>query len=310
MISIITCNYNLGHLLPKTILSILNQNYKDLESIIIDANSDDNSLEVIENFRQTDSRVKYLSEKDDGHFFGINKGLNICKGDIIGILNSSDIYDKNIFNLISEEFQNDENLWILCGTNKMLLKNNREINSSHSNKYMNLNNVLNFEFPAIESTFFRKEVFQKFGNFSTDEYLKRCHTNIFLKLFSETLFMKKRIKLVNKNFSYHISHPNYRIKISRNTPTERFYSQGRYYTSEYYLKKYEKILNQNQRQLLSIQGEKYDLSYLLFIRQFKEFFKIEKKIYKKINILLFIKINFKILFNTYRAFYQYFLEKL
>ena len=68
MISIITCNYNLGHLLPKTILSILNQNYKDLESIIIDANSDDNSLEVIENFRQTDSRVKYLSEKDDGHF--------------------------------------------------------------------------------------------------------------------------------------------------------------------------------------------------------------------------------------------------
>ena len=158
----------------------------------------------------------------------------------------------------------------------MLLKNNREINSSHSNKYMNLNNVLNFEFPAIESTFFRKEVFQKFGNFSTDEYLKRCHTNIFLKLFSETLFMKKRIKLVNKNFSYHISHPNYRIKISRNTPTERFYSQGRYYTSEYYLKKYEKILNQNQRQLLSIQGE--NMIYLIYylLGNLKNFSKLKK----------------------------------
>ena len=50
MISIITCNYNLGHLLTETVDSILNQNIDKLESIIIDANSDDNSLQIIKKF--------------------------------------------------------------------------------------------------------------------------------------------------------------------------------------------------------------------------------------------------------------------
>ena len=72
MISIITCNFNLGHLLNKTIESVLLQNKKEIECIIIDANSKDNSLEIIKKLQRKDDRVKYISEYDEGHFYGIN----------------------------------------------------------------------------------------------------------------------------------------------------------------------------------------------------------------------------------------------
>ena len=77
MISIITCNYNLGHLLIETVDSVLNQNTDKLESIIIDANSNDNSLQIINKLSIKDQRIKFLSEDDDGHFYGVNKGLKL-----------------------------------------------------------------------------------------------------------------------------------------------------------------------------------------------------------------------------------------
>jgi len=126
MISIITCNFNLGHLLNKTIESVLLQNKKEIECIIIDANSKDNSLEIIKKLQRKDDRVKYISEYDEGHFYGINKGLELSKGNIIGILHCSDLYEQNIFKIVNEEFSNDPDLWILGGNNTIQFKNGKK----------------------------------------------------------------------------------------------------------------------------------------------------------------------------------------
>jgi glycosyltransferase involved in cell wall biosynthesis len=89
-ISIVTPNYNQRNLLDRTIRSVLDQSYPNLEYIIIDGNSKDGSQEVI---KQYADKVSYwCSESDQGQYDAINKGFNVSSGEIMGWLNSSDIY--------------------------------------------------------------------------------------------------------------------------------------------------------------------------------------------------------------------------
>ncbi len=101
-ISIITPSYNQGCFLEDTILSVLGQGYPNLEYIVIDGGSTDNSLEIIKKYQ---SKLTYWqSEKDDGQAQAINKGFSIAKGDIIGWLNSDDMYLPGALNFIAEIF--------------------------------------------------------------------------------------------------------------------------------------------------------------------------------------------------------------
>jgi len=89
-ISIITPSYNQGQFLEKTILSILNQNYPNLEYIIIDGKSTDGSVEIIKKYEKY--LAYWVSEKDNGQSHALNKGFWFCTGEFIGWQNSDDIY--------------------------------------------------------------------------------------------------------------------------------------------------------------------------------------------------------------------------
>ena len=105
LFSIITVVYNGATYLEETILSVLKQSYENIEYIIIDGGSTDETLSIIN--RYAGVIEKWVSEKDEGIYDAMNKGIKMAKGEIIGLINSGDYYFPNVFSVISREFKND-----------------------------------------------------------------------------------------------------------------------------------------------------------------------------------------------------------
>jgi len=103
-ISIVTPSLNQGEFLEETILSILNQNYQNLEFFIIDGGSTDNSVDIIKKYES--KLTSWESKKDFGQPHAINIGLKHCTGDIITFCNSDDIYFPGTFKYISKIWNN------------------------------------------------------------------------------------------------------------------------------------------------------------------------------------------------------------
>ena len=88
-LSLITVTYNSGATLAYTIKSVLSQTYPDIEYIIVDGASKDNTVAIIKEYEpQFKGRIKWISEPDKGLYDAMNKGIRMATGDIIGILNS------------------------------------------------------------------------------------------------------------------------------------------------------------------------------------------------------------------------------
>ncbi len=113
-ISVITVTKNSEKYLEENINSLSNQTYKNFEHIIIDGNSTDRTVEIIKKYK--DQIDYWVSEPDEGLYDAMNKGIKVCTGDIIGILNSDDIYFPEALKFVNQYFTEQENLDFLFGT--------------------------------------------------------------------------------------------------------------------------------------------------------------------------------------------------
>ena len=109
-ISIVVPSFNQGSFIEETILSIINQKYPNLELIIIDGLSMDNTLEIVKKYSHA---INYfVSEKDHGQADALNKGFKVASGELCAYLNSDDIYIDNILWKIAEQYNNNKFKWI------------------------------------------------------------------------------------------------------------------------------------------------------------------------------------------------------
>ena len=108
-VSIITVAYNSAKTLSDAIDSILRQTYKDIEYIVVDGLSDDGTVELIKSYEPLfDGRMRWVSEKDRGIYDAMNKGVHLCTGDVVGVLNSDDfLTDETVIERMVSHFTDD-----------------------------------------------------------------------------------------------------------------------------------------------------------------------------------------------------------
>jgi glycosyltransferase involved in cell wall biosynthesis len=161
-ITVITVCYNVSHLLPKTIISVLEQTYSNIEYIIIDGASTDNTTAIVESFKNKINL--YVSEPDQGIYDAMNKGISLATGDIIIFLNAGDYFvSKDVLDFfISKINLRDADLffgrivWNDPKTKDIVLSEHSWINFSWDLK------ASNFPHPA---TLYKKILFDSVGLF-------------------------------------------------------------------------------------------------------------------------------------------------
>ncbi len=123
-ISIITPSYNQGKFLERTIQSVLSQGYPNLEYIVMDGGSSDETIAILQKYSD---RILWESKPDRGQAHAINKGLKKSKGEIVAYLNSDDTYQPGTLLRVGELFANHPNISFLYGHGRLIDAQDKEI---------------------------------------------------------------------------------------------------------------------------------------------------------------------------------------
>jgi glycosyltransferase involved in cell wall biosynthesis len=164
-VSIITASFNSERTIRDTIQSVLSQSYEDIEYIIIDGNSNDNTKNIISEFS---NQIKFISEPDKGIYDAINKGIKLSTGDIVGILNSDDFFPNNeVVKNVANNFKNNYNKIDLLYGDISFINTHHKVIRHYSAK--NFNNKL-FRFglmPPHPSVYIKRSIYLKYGLYIT-----------------------------------------------------------------------------------------------------------------------------------------------
>lgn len=151
--------------------SVLSQRYTNYEYIIVDGASTDGTVELLEEYEpRFGGRMRWISEKDDGLYDAINKGIRMATGDVVGMIHSDDFFHRtDVFDIVSETFDSDRSIRAIYGDIRFVDSDNLE----KTVRYYSSKNWkpwhLRFGFmPAHPSFYTYRENFDKYGYYRTD----------------------------------------------------------------------------------------------------------------------------------------------
>lgn len=170
LVSVITVCFNSEETIKKTIESVYNQTYYKIEYIIIDGASNDDTLNIIKSYESKfNGRLNWISEPDDGIYYAMNKGIKLASGELIGIINSDDWYEKDaIENIVKASNKMQNKFQIIVGS-VFRVDRNGNILFKRKNNRSKLDCEINFTMPVTHpSTFVSKKVYDEIGIFNTN----------------------------------------------------------------------------------------------------------------------------------------------
>ena len=169
-ISLVTVTFNSAKTLRDTIHSVLSQSYTDIEYIIVDGLSNDETVALIKEYEPLfQGRLKWISEKDKGLYDAMNKGIRMSTGDIVGIINSDDFYHReDVLEKVAQSFE--------VGETEAIYGDVRFVNPKKLDKTVRYYSSKNFTphlfrygfMPAHPTFFTYRKYFEEFGYYKTD----------------------------------------------------------------------------------------------------------------------------------------------
>jgi glycosyltransferase involved in cell wall biosynthesis len=165
-ISLITVSYNAERTIEKTIQSVLNQDYPNVEYIVIDGLSKDGTMQIVNRYKDKIAIVK--SEKDKGMYDGINKGIGLATGEIVGILNADDVFATNdILSQVASAFNLNTKIDAVIGDIAFYNEVGKQVRYYSSAKW-NPNKFVWGFMPAHPTFYCKRELFNQIGGYRID----------------------------------------------------------------------------------------------------------------------------------------------
>ncbi len=181
-ISVITATRNNAATLDATIQSVMNQTHTDIDYIIVDGASTDNSLDIIRRWAELyPERIRYISEPDSGVYNAINKGIRMAQGDIIGTLHGNDRFTSaDILSRINTSFESPE-VNFIYGDIHYINPRTGKTGRHYSAARFTPSSLLNGIAPPHPTLYMRSCILQSIGLYKED-YLIAADFDMFIRL--------------------------------------------------------------------------------------------------------------------------------
>jgi glycosyltransferase involved in cell wall biosynthesis len=178
-ISIVTPTFNGETTLRETIESVLAQDFKDWEHIVVDGGSTDGTVELLGKY----PHLQWVSEKDQGHYHAMNKGIERARGAIVGILNADDCYCDGALGKVAGAFANNPEWSALFGDVIYVDGNGDEIfrreEAGYDYDVLRFGNICYVIHPTL---FVKKSVYDRIGAYRYDKFKNSCDVDLILRL--------------------------------------------------------------------------------------------------------------------------------
>ena len=166
-VSIVTISFNQGRFLEQAIRSVLDQDYEDIEYIVVDPGSTDGSRTIIEKYSDRISTI--IFEPDAGPADGLNKGFACATGQICGYLNADDYFEPGAFQCVANAFQAKPDVDVLCGAIRIVdAKGNARLRKLIADRFDLKRYVAGISVVGQQGTFFRRRAFERSRGFNLE----------------------------------------------------------------------------------------------------------------------------------------------
>lgn len=162
-ISIVTPSYNQGKFIEKTILSIISQNYSNLEYIIVDGASTDKTKQILAKYARHPRIKRIISEHDNGQTDALIKGFKECTGDILGWINSDDLLGENVLATVAQTFRDHPRADVVVGKLEIINSRGKHIKICQRKEMSRRDWLTTTMFIQQPCTFFTKRVYDGVG---------------------------------------------------------------------------------------------------------------------------------------------------
>ena len=190
-VSVITVVYNSVDTIEQTIQSVLNQTYKNIEYIIIDGLSTDGTQKIIEQY--LDCIAYFISEKDNGIYDAMNKGIKLAKGQLIGIVNSDDSYELDTVEQVVTHFGNNR-YEVIYGMQRIYLDGEEKTVVIYHHEFLPQQMITH------PTCFVTRETYEKFGVFDT-QYHSAADYDLMLRYYKSGEVVFTPVYRVLSNFA-------------------------------------------------------------------------------------------------------------